>query len=479
MKYLYFAFLFFPAKAYLQTNIAWEEPIIVTDGSIGYDHPRIALNGNEDPLIIWGNGEDAYFTRWTGSSFSAPAPIEPDGMSIFTASWAGPDMAAKGDTVYIVFKENPEDMAPVYCVHSYNGGFTFSEPVIVDGMIGDNISRFPSVTVNDVGQPIVAFMKLDSDFGNARYVVATSDDFGNSFTMDVLASDFSGGDVCDCCPVGIIANDDYVATLYRDNLDNLRNSWAGISANGGDMFMNGIQVDQTNWTLMACPSSGPDGVIINDSLYSVFMSAGEGDSRVYFSTSSLTDLTDKPDTRLTDEFAGLILQNYPRIASYGNAVAIVWKQTVNSSSEIPILFTENIANGLPDIYDSVAYIDAYGLENADVALSSDAVHVVWQDNYNDKVMYRKGIYIEPLSITNTISNEFQINPNPANDYITIEGIETGEGLVIIKNSLGQTVKNSKINAVTSTIQCSELASGYYTLTVVQNNKFTSKVFIIN
>ncbi|MBK8344100.1 MAG: hypothetical protein IPL12_12800 [Bacteroidetes bacterium] len=113
----------------------------------------------------------AYFSRWNGSEFTMPIRATPMDMEIFTASWAGPDIASYGDTIYIVFKENPEDIAPAYCVHSYDGGISFSEPVQVDGMIGDNISRFPSVTVNEEGQPIVAFMKLDSDFGNARYVV--------------------------------------------------------------------------------------------------------------------------------------------------------------------------------------------------------------------------------------------------------------------------------------------------------------------
>ncbi|MBC8048142.1 MAG: T9SS type A sorting domain-containing protein, partial [Fimbriimonadaceae bacterium] len=427
-----------------------------------------------------GHGEDVHFTRWDGINFTSPLMLDPMDMSIFTASWAGPDLATFGDTMYVVFKENPEDIAPIYCLHSYDGGFTFSDPVIVDGMIGDNISRFPSVTVNDEGQPIVAFMKLDSDFGNAQYVVSTSDDFGNSFNMDVLASDFSGGEVCDCCPVGVTAKDNYVATLYRDNLDNLRNSWAGISTTGGDMFMNGIQIDQTDWIINACPSSGPDGVIINDSLYSVFMSAGEGDSRVYFSASSLSALTDEPDVRLTDEFTELSLQNYPRIANYGYTTAIVWKQNVNTESEIPILFTENITEGLPAIYDSVAYLDYYGLENADVAVSSTAVHVVWQDNYNDVVMYRKGTYADPVSINEQLESDvIKIYPNPAEDFVYVEYRSNEKVLPEVSDITGRkyvidyTIFENEIK-----INTSSLPKGIYFLSVHDSDSNYTGKFLI-
>ena len=112
---------------------------------------------------MWGSTTDAaaYFSRWDGFEFTDPTRVTPMGMEIFTASWAGPDIAAFGDTIYVVCKENPEDMAPAYCIHSYDGGATFSEPVVVDGMLGDNISRFPSVAVNEEGQPIVAFMRLE------------------------------------------------------------------------------------------------------------------------------------------------------------------------------------------------------------------------------------------------------------------------------------------------------------------------------
>ena len=432
---------------------------------------------------MWGSTTDAaaYFSRWGGFEFTDPTRVTPMGMEIFTASWAGPDIAAFGDTIYVVCKENPEDMAPAYCIHSYDGGATFSEPVVVDGMLGDNISRFPSVAVNEEGQPIVAFMRLDSDFGNARYVVASSDDFGNTFNMDVLASDFSGGDVCDCCPVSITADNNYVATLYRDNLDNLRNSWAGISANGGDMFMNGIQIDQTDWMINACPSTGPDGVIIGDSLYSVFMSAATGEERIYFSASSLISLTDQPDIRLSWEILELDIENYPRIANFGKATAIVWKE-VELNTNIILEFTNNVENRFSEDKYYVIPIDLEPHEpiNADVSVSSTDVHVVWQDNYSDMVMYRKGSYIEPDALNEQIGNDrIKIYPNPANEIINISSD-------VIITSCSVSDLNNRIVLVEDaadtkyiTLPLNGLNSGIYLLELTDSNgnNYFKKVII--
>lgn len=485
MKLIFLLFAF-PAIVLGQTTISWDTPVSVAESSFSNLHPRIVLDRLGNPLVLWGNSTEAaaYFSRWDGAEFTDPVRVTPIDMEIFTASWAGPDIAAHGDTIYVVYKENPEDMAPAYCIHSYDGGMTFSDPVVVDGMIGDNISRFPSVTVNEEGQPIVAFMKLDSDFGNARYVVAKSDDFGNSFNMDVLASDFSGGDVCDCCPVSVTSETNYVATLYRDNLDNLRNSWAGISTNGGDMFMDGMQIDHTDWMINACPSTGPDGVIIGDSLYSVYMSGASGDSRNYFSSASLLTYEANFDIRLTEEFPDLTTQNYPRISNFGNAVAITWKQNVGTDSEIPILFTTDITNGLPIEVDTVAILDYYGLENTDVVVSSSAVHVIWQDNYNDVVMYRKGTYFQPVPVSEIeIVKSIHIYPNPASDQINItlsNFVDENFDIVFFDVSGNQIFNENYFKSDKVNVDISNLSDGIYLLKIIDSSgeSYSQKVSVM-
>lgn len=480
---LFLACILMPTLTFGQVTINWDAPIPVAESTFGNQRPRIALDRNDAPIVLWGNlSEDApYLARWSDTQFATPTRLTPETMEVFIASWAGPDLAAFGDTIYAVFKENPENTAPIYCVHSFDGGITFSDPIIVDGMIGDAVSRFPSIAVDAEGQPIVAYMKLDNDFTNPRYVVSSSDDMGSTFQMDVLASDFSGGEVCDCCPVGIATNDNYVVTLYRDNLDNLRNAWAGISTNNGDAFTDGIQIDQTNWIINACPSTGPDGVIIGDSLYSVFMSAGTGDERVYFSASSLSTLNDLPDARLSADFAELAYENYPRIANHDQAVAIVWKD-VALGAHVKLKFTEDIESRFSDSIIDVSYynLEDYNPSNADVAVSATDIHVVWQEGSNGQVMYRKGTYTTPSPINQPTNPDIiQIYPNPANNQITIQLADVGNYLSIYDMTGALCMATSLETANSCTLDISSFPEGPYIIVSVGcNGSRYSEVFTV-
>jgi hypothetical protein len=346
-----------------------------------------------------------------------PVALNPATIPVFTASWAGPDIASFGDTVYVTFKQTPEDVNPMYMIHSYDRGSSFSSPIQID-QIGDSLSRFPVVTVDDTGNPIVAFMKFDAGYLNARYVVSRSNDFGNTFFPDVSASGYSGGNVCDCCPASIVADGSSVAMLYRDNLNNLRNIWAGISLDGGASFNNGLQIDDTNWFINACPSSGPDGVIIADTLYSVFMSEATGDALVYVSKTSISNFQSSSAIALTGTFPSLESQNYPRIADAGNALAIVWKQNTDMGAEAAFMFTPDIQNEIPMIFDSFGS----DVVNADVAMANGKVHVVWEDGNTGTVQYQKGSYLT-TSVSQHDSNTPALlaYPNPAHDFFLIKG----------------------------------------------------------
>jgi hypothetical protein len=63
--------------------------------------------------------------------------------------------------VYVVFKATPEpDTSVIFISEDRSIQEQHFHPVQVD-LIGDSLSRFPVVTVDDAGNPIVAFMKFD------------------------------------------------------------------------------------------------------------------------------------------------------------------------------------------------------------------------------------------------------------------------------------------------------------------------------
>lgn len=464
MKKLILLFLVISSiSVYAEGAITWNASKDVSPKSYSNMHPRITVDGSGNPMVIWGrmSDESVFFSRWNGTGFSTPVKLNPTGLTVATASWMGPDIASKGDTVYVVVKQTPENLSTshIYIMRSFDAGITFSAPIRVDA-IADSLSRFPTVSIDDVGNPIVAFMKFNPMFMKSRWAVAKSTDYGNTFTKDVKVSGWSGVDaeICDCCPGAVISSGNVSAMLYRDNLKNIRDIWTGISTDNNTTYNRGFRADNTNWGINSCPASGPDGVIIGDSLYSVFMSGASGDMRTYFSKSSISTGKANSATPLTGSIANLSQQNYPRIASSGKAMAIVWKQIVNGRTQLPILFTNDVSKGLPATYENV---DLNDNTSVDVAMTSDKVFVVWEDDNTGTITYRTGTYTPPVNSVEEgiVRSDFIIYPNPASDFIEIESVEY-TGLIKIFNQAGitvlETVPQEKID-----IRC--LASGVYFL----------------
>lgn len=475
-----FMFAFSISKA--QNKIIWGMGMNIATNSFSNMHPRMALDGAGNPVVVWGKmGEEAvYFSRWTGTAFNT-IKLNPSWLKVATASWMGPDIASKGDTVYVVVKRTPEtsDTNHIYIITSFNGGVSFAPPVRVD-YIKDSMSRFPTVTVDAKGNPIVAFMKFNSSFLKSRWVVTKSNDYGRTFSTDIKASGYSGSnaEVCDCCPGALVSSGNISTMLYRDNLGNLRDIWTGVSNNNNTTFNSGFAADNTKWMIGVCPSSGPDGVIIGDSLYSVFLSGGTGNYRTYLSRSSISSGKINSVSRLTGNITNLSQQNYPRIAAYGKAMAIVWKQTITATSQLPILFTNDIAKGFPATYDTVDLAD---ITNADLAVSNGNIFVIWQDDKSGTVKYRKGTYTPAVTgaIKEFKESAFTIFPNPAFSSITLQsGDDLKNAQIKIVNLLGESFLTKTVNNLNNTmLDISALASGVYFIQIYSQSKHYIQKFI--
>ena len=420
MKQLFTILIMFGSFQAFSQTITWGTPITVTTGTGSNLHPRIKLNRSGNPYILWGKTDTrTYFSKWNGTAFTTP--IVPSGsLTIFAQSWAGPDLAALGDTVYVSMKVTPETSNTNYCylAHSYNGGSSFSPPVRIDN-IDTNTSRFPIVTTTANGNPLIAFMKFNAALlSNAHYVVSRSTDYGLTFSADTPASRSVGGEVCNCCPSTIISSGSTAIMLYRNNLSNLRDMWAGISNDGGISFTNHLTVDNTNWNISSCPASGPNGFVIGDSIYTVFMSGATGTSLAYMSRTSISGLS-SATAAITGTFAGLSSQNYPRIANAGNAATVVWVQNTTSGQSIVYSFINNISSGFSG-YTTVTGATGSGIMNADVAMTPGAIHIVWEDDNTGKVMYVKGTYTVPTSVLPLANKQLiEVYPNPANDNFNV------------------------------------------------------------
>lgn len=468
-KIIPFLLILFSLQSMAQSQIVWDNTIDIATSTYDNEYPHIALNASGNPVVIWGrtSDESLFYARWDGTQFTAPIKLN-DSLTIASAYWMGPEIASHGDTIYVVMKETPESdtSSHVHIVRSFDGGISFSSPNRVD-YIGDSLSRFTTVTTDQTGNPIIAYMKIDNSWLNHRWVVTKSTDYGNTFSSDVKASGWgNSAEACDCCPGTVVSNANTCAVVYRDNNNNLRDIWAGISYNNAQSFTNGFNIDNNSWMINSCPASGPDAVLIGDTLYSVFMNGGSGKNLNYFSKSDVNGNAVNLVSPLSGFISGLLQQSYPRIANDGNAVAIVWKQVVSGSAQIPILYTDDITQGLPAVYDTV---DIDNITNEDVEIGNGKVFVVWQDFSSNTVKYRSGT-IAPVTTGiahNTPSFIADVFPNPARDYIQIAFNHNSnkEYLIRLLDTQGRLISDF-YNA--SEINISDLESGVYFIHIEQN-----------
>jgi len=456
-------------------QITWNMGMNVSASGFGNGHPRIVTNASGEPLILWNGNMNAMFSKWNGSSFTTPVALNPGLTSIAGASWMGPDIAAKGDTVYVVYKMMPESdtSSHIYLVRSFDGGVTFSNPFQVD-QIADSISRFPIVTVDDSGNPIVAFMKFDNMFLDSRWVVTRSNDFGSTFNTDQKVSGFNGSTaVCDCCPGGLASSGNTLMMMYRDNNNNIRDMWAGVSTDNGNTFSSGMPVDQNNYQVSMCMSSGPEGVITGDSLYTVYMSGVSGSLRVYWSISTVSTLSGGFGNEITGSFPGLGSQNYPRIATDGTAIGIAWKQNVSGTDQAALWFTDDRSNGFPMTYDTV---DLGNVINVDLALSNGNIFIVWEDNGSSTVKFRAGTYDTFTGTTGLFKNNISVFPTVTNNFIDINGVELNS-IISVSDATGRTIITKSAKEKSFQLNVEQLQNGIYFLTVVNEHQkpFTTKI----
>lgn len=232
-------------------------------------------------------------------------------------------------------------------------------------------------------------------------------------------------------------------------------------------YHGGFALENNNWMVMSCPASGPDGVIIDDTLYSTFRNGAGGMYTCYVSKLSLSAMTLGSAVNVTAPFMGLNQQNYPRIATDGSAMAIVWRQRVNGSVQLPVSFTGNIANEFLTAYDTV---DMDNITNADVAMYAGNLWVEWQDDLSGNVKFRQVTYNYVATLNLPAQSTMTVFPNPSNAVAIINTSEREISSVSIRNTTGEKVDaNNRLSGyalANYSLQLRDMPCGSYFIHII-------------
>lgn len=463
-------------------SLMWSNEVTVAMGSMyGNVRPRVAATANNIPVVMWGGGmstEPAYAARWNGTSFSGPLSVTPMGVDPAFMTWQGPDIAANGNIVYVIFKREPEMMNNIYIVKSTDGGVTWGDTVQVDGMNGP-YSRFPSIAVTDAGNPAVMFMSFDMSWNSATYVVTNSTDGGQTFGMPADASGVGSSYVCDCCPGYITTDGTTQVCTWRRNDNNRRDMWAGVSTNSGSTFPVGIDVDNTDWMISSCPSSGPVPYISGDSLTTVFMSGAAGNNRIYISTFSISSQMEGFQMELASNISSTADQNYPTSDGTGDTLMVVWQQLDGTNVNVYYSWSVTGAAGLIDNAVLLNSSTSGNQQNPHVAYSNGMFHVVFTDLASGNVIY-KSATIQPNSIgENYPLMSMRAFPNPSDVNVTLDltSLEGHSGTVTVTDVGGRVVQTIKVTGQNQVMITHQSAGVYFAEArdELTGNKLVSRV----
>ncbi len=430
-----------PTQLYGQYAVEWGEEITVSVDGTDNNRPRIALDEENNPLVIWGqdNGKTLHFARWVNSSFTSPVELVTPDFDVFTADWSGPELAARGNVVYATFKRVTDVEVGTYIVKSEDGGVTWSDTIRVDvGLPEDMHTRFPNVAIDENGNPAVTVMTFTGNYIDPGYEVLSSVDGGLSFgPIQNSSTEFFEGEACDCCTSDLLYAEGKLIQLFRNNDGNIREIKCAYSTDWGQTFSNAFGVDNTDTYANVCFSSGPDGLVMDGILYSVFKAIVPAGNRAWISAYNLEeeslDFHNAPDLFIANNLS----QNNAKIAGGDGNMGVVWEEYSSINSNVIFSYAFESPQGLLQYKDTINIQMTGRQVNPDIAYADGFFHAVWQDKSTGLVSYRKGEVVKAVHVENESKIAIEVFPNPTTDVLHIRGINSSVQKVYVLDQNGK------------------------------------------
>ncbi len=329
--------LYIPFFTFGQVQLTPQNYTVVSSGSSeGYDRPRVIVTANNYPFIIWSklsSPKSIKAKKWNGTTFGNAVDVV--GSDLMPTGFIGPEIAAKGDTVYLIFESLLHANHVIYLKKSFDGGLTFSDTIRVSENSNTHKFAMPNVAVCEDGNPVISYMECLPNWTDWKQTVRTSFDFGTTFSAAADVSSLAPGEPCDCCQSTMVTNgNNDVFLLFRNNDTNVRNSYIAKSNDGGLTFTSAQDLDDVNWVFNSCPTSSPVGAVNNDSIMVVRRNGGSGVNELYKSNVNMNDLQKSYFTQL--DASNAPLQDKAEIASFKNSPnwsVVVWEENRNGVKE--------------------------------------------------------------------------------------------------------------------------------------------------
>lgn len=454
-----------------QNGLSWSPPITVASAGYGDSSPRMALLGDGTPVVVWGKPaavSQIWCARWNGNAFATPVQIGTGSISPGVYDFGGLDVATDGERVFVVFEDFDQG---IFLARSEDSGTTWQPPVTVFSTPTSMGTTISAISTDAAGNPLVTFLLQTSSETDAHVHLARSADGGLTFpdSTNVSAPAGDKGQACECCYQDILTTGaDTVFVAFRANRDNLRDMWVTRSTDNAGTFDEACDVDAQDWTISACPFSGPRlARLAGDSLLAVWMSRGTGATRVYASTLHGGTMLKGVEFGFPGSSGGTAFnQNHPDAAGRHDTVAMIWEENgfFGTGQDLVCAFSITGAGGLAANF--AALSDAGAQQFPQLAYANGVFHLLYV-NGTQGLAYRQGTVVEPSEATEAVfgKNPVQVFPNPAGDFLNLRPAITG-GVVEIISVAGKSILTAPLKQ--AKVQVSDLPSGIYFMKILSD-----------
>lgn len=475
-----FLFIAVLTTALVSAQTFTKSPTISIDADYGFYHPQIEMTGDDKACLLWTSSDslDLYFAKHNGvDDFNTPLKLNPDGLDVQDFVWSGADFAVEGTNIYAVFKQAGYSTGGIYLVKSTDNGDSFGDTVRVDDL-AVGYGQYPDVAVlNDTVW--VTFMDHNASGGDPQYVVARSTDGGLSFEPEVIAGAILPGEACDCCQPEIMVDANRVVLVLRNNNSNVRDIKAVVSTDRGATFSNSFSLDDHNWVINYCPSTGPDARLIgSDKIMAIYKSTVLSNAAIFVHEYDMGAGSSNGEVQVLVNGTTNALMNYPQLdyEASESMLGFVWEQA-GDATDVYINASSTGLNGI-SASNAMNITNEPGTQNKpDIIIRNGVFHVVYADYNEQNLKYLQ--LTSNFAHLNKAANTFGMNvyPTPSKDFVTIEfdQLEGTNSSLQVFTILGQLVL-TKSGQSSYTISKNELPAGEYIFKLSQGESINQGQF---
>ena len=396
MRYLFY-FILLITFTFSQTEYIFSDNIQITDFSSDQKFPEVVIHDNMIHLTwvsIYGNTKNIMYSgsQDFGETFSEPIQVNHISNNVIAYGQSGSKIEVFNDIILITYIDDRTGPWSVYLNISYDNGLTWEEEIIISDT--PYLNGYQDFEIDNNGNLHLVYYNYaaNNHLQDVRYrfTQRMMNDWvwNSSIPMGVVNDEM---EPCDCCQPDLeIDENGNIYVAYRNNVQNLRDTYLSVKRFSEDGFYENYQVSNFQDFIPYCPSSGPDIDIKEDKIavaYTIY-----DNEKVYTSMSNLDEINFSDFMNVSDSNSK---QNYPYISLDENIV-VVWADYINSNSgnwEVYFAMRDLETNDMINIQKINDDENNYIQKDPFLYKYLNDVYIFWSDNRNGnyEIYFSKGL----------------------------------------------------------------------------------------